>query len=181
MGHILHNAITLSVKDERITKVVATCRSLVSLIHSSSNYRQKFVKAQKEHKLPDHQIPNDVSTRWGSKLKMLRRIKEQIPAINSVFLEDRKYRHLSIGWENADTIDAILHGLDGFEVLTDLLSGENQVTISSALPTLRHVDDLCSPNDQDGEISENWSSLVFPDKAAGEAGGAIIPEDGRDA
>lgn len=112
----MHNAVSTSLTDTRITRVLGICRSIVSLIHSSNNYRQLLLKTQKDLKLPQLQLVNDVSTRWGSKLKMLTRIKQQMPAINKMFLDDRKYRHLSINWQDANIIDSVITGLKGFMV-----------------------------------------------------------------
>ena len=70
------NAVSKSlVVDPKITAVFGVCRNIVSLLHSSSGYSLKFLKAQKQHTVPDHQLPDDVATRWGSKLKMLQIIK----------------------------------------------------------------------------------------------------------
>lgn len=122
MGHMMHNAIQSALADSRITAVLGLCRSIVSLLHSSNNYRQLLLKAQKELKLPQHQLCNDVATRWGSKLKMLTRIKQQMPAINKIFMDDKKYRRLSINWQDANIIDAIINGLEGFQVRITLMS-----------------------------------------------------------
>ena len=161
VGHLLHNAVSKSLAvDPKITAMFGVCRNIVSLLHSSSVYRLKFLKAQKQHKLPDHQLPNDVATRWGSKLKMLQRIEEQNIAIYTVFNDDKKYRHLAIGGKEAGVVESVLRGLEGFESLTDLLSGENQVTISSALSTFRHIHDLCSTTEEDDELSRKIKAAI---------------------
>ena len=160
-GHLLHNAVSKSLAvDPKIPAMFGVCRNIVSLLHSSSVYRLKFLKAQKERKLPDHQLPNDVATRWGSKLKMLQIIKVQKIAIYTVFNGDKRYRHVAIGGEEAGVVESVLRGLEGFESLTDLLSGENQVTISSALSTFRHIHDLCSTTEEDDELSRKIKAAI---------------------
>ena len=105
----------------------------------------------KDLKIPEQQLVNDVVTRWGSKYKMLQRIKHLMPATNQIFMDDRKYRDLTLNWQDAALIDVLLKCLEGFSVLTDSLSGEKAVTISSSIPMLRHIHQLCQTGD-DGEL-----------------------------
>lgn len=153
IGHILHNAILKSLEHEDIQRVLKLARRIVSLFHSSYNYRTKLKKTQKELDLPQHELVNDVVTRWGSKFKMLSRLKEQMPATNKIFIDDVKYRHLNINWQDALLIDSILSALAGFHTLTDVLSGENEVTISSTVPLLRHIYKLCKIKEDDHDVT----------------------------
>lgn len=61
----------------------------------------------------------------------------------SIYVTDRKHRALIPSFEDRDTIGAVVKFLQPFGVLTDLLSGDREVTISSVLPTLAHITDLC--------------------------------------
>ena len=82
IGHVLHNGITKSLEaDDSITEVITLCRKIVSSFSYSYKLKGKFGKLQKELQLPQHKLKADVSTRWGSKYMMLKRIEEQIPAI----------------------------------------------------------------------------------------------------
>lgn len=111
-------------------------------------------------KLPDKQHVNDVVTRWGSKHKMLDRVKELLPATNQIFLNDRKYRDLCVNWQDACAIDSILHVLKGFETLTDLLSADKEVTISSFISLMRHIHALTTIDANDDEISTGIKEVI---------------------
>lgn len=71
------------------------------------------------------------------------RIIEQLPALTQLFLEDRKYGHLTLTWKQISILKNAMSALSGFPVLTDLLSAEKQVTISSVVPLLEHIYSLC--------------------------------------
>ena len=115
-GTFCTNAVSKSlVVDPKITAMFGVCRNIVSLLHSSSGYSLKFLKAQKQHKVPDHPLPDDVATRWGSKLKMLQIIRVPKIAIYTVFNDDKRYRHVAIGGEEAGVVESVLRGLEGFE------------------------------------------------------------------
>lgn len=154
LGHMLHNAVTKSLATEDIKRLLAHCRRIVSLFHCSQVYRTKLQKVLKDLKIPEKQLINDVVTRWGSKYKMLHRLKELMIATNNVLMDDRKYRDLTISWQQASLIDVILKSLEGFHTLTDSLSGENEVTISSAIPLLRHINNLCKTEKEEDETSK---------------------------
>lgn len=156
LGHMLHNAVSKSLDTDVIKQLLAHCRKTVALFHNSQPYRTKLKKVMKDLNIPDKQLVNDVVTRWGSKFKMLERIKELMKAINQVLMDDRKYRDLSISWQQAALIDVLLSCLHGFNILTDSLSGEKEVTISSAVPLLRHIDSLCST-----EVEEDPTSVAI--------------------
>lgn len=157
IGHLLHNAISKGLESDEIRELIVHCRKIVSLFHSSQPYRTKLRKVMKDLNMPDKQLVNDVSTRWGSKYKMLHRVKELMAATNQVLMDDRRYRDLSLNWQQASLIDAVLKCLDGFHTLTDLLSGEKDVTISSAIPMLRHIGRLV---DTEGDVDESVKEVL---------------------
>ena len=155
------NAVSKSlVVDPKITAMFGVCRNIVSLLHLSSGYRLKFLKAQKQHKVPDHLLPDDVSIRWWFKLKMLQIIKVQKIAIYTVFNDDKRYRHVAIGGEEAGVVESVLEAWKSLKALADFLSGENDVTISSALSTFRHIYDLCSTTEEDDGLSGKIEATI---------------------
>ena len=93
-------------------------------------------------------------------MKMLQIIKVQKIAIYTVFNDDKRYRHVVIGGEEAGVVESLLRGLEGFESLADLLSGENDGTISSALSTFRHIYDLCSTTEEDDGLSRKIEATI---------------------
>ena len=114
----------------------------------------------KDLNIEEKQHINDVATRWGSKRKMLQRVKDLLPASNQVFLTDAKYRDLSVNWEEADTMDSVLRALDGFQYLTDVLSADKEVTVSSYIPLLRHIYQLTTSDDDDDDTSKEIKQVI---------------------
>ena len=161
VGHLVHNAVSKALEDEVIKSTLMRCRRIVSLIHASQTYRNKLTQTQKSLKISQKQLVNDVSTRWGSKYKMLTRIKEQMPATNHIFVDEKKHRDLTIPWQESEHIDQILKALYGFNKLTDLLSEEKEVTISSVIPLLRHIYELCEiGEDEYGTLTADIKSSI---------------------
>ena len=109
-GHILHNAITTTLKkDEAITNLTTACRKIVSVFSYSFLYKRKLQKLQKELKLPDNKLVNDVSTRWGSKLKMFDSLQEQMAGIDKLFVEGKFSSSAYFSILNHLIIDMSLH------------------------------------------------------------------------
>ena len=74
-GHILHNGINNTLNgDESIVDLTSAVRKIVSVFSYSFMYKRKLCKLQKDLNLPTNKLTNDVSTRWGSKLKMFRSV-----------------------------------------------------------------------------------------------------------
>jgi hypothetical protein len=140
---------------DEIKQTFSHCRKIVSLFHSSQPYRTKLKKVLKDMKMPDKQHVNDVVTRWGSKYKMLKRVKELMPATNHILMDDNKNRDLTINWQEAEIIDRIISSLEGFQQLTDMLSGDENVTISSVIPLLRHIFTLCETTDDQSPMEKD--------------------------
>ena len=86
-------------------------------------------------KLPQHSLSADCVTRILCLLTVLldgdqlRRIREQQEAINFVLGNDRKASHLALNWQQKNVLEAIDKTLSPLKKMTDLLSGEDYVTI----------------------------------------------------
>ena len=160
LGHMLHNAVCKGLDTDEIKGLLAHCRRIVALFHSSQPYRTKLKKVLKDLKMEDKQLVNDVVTRWGSKFKMLQRIQEQMKATNQIFIDDRKYRDLTINGQQAGLIDTLIKTLDGFNSLTDRLSGEKEVTVTSVIPFLRFICALCEHEVGEEEVSSKVKDVI---------------------
>lgn len=89
-GHLLHNAINTSINAQEDVKLaIVLARKIVSTFSYSFLHKQRFIKIQKELKLPQRGLVNDVSTRWNSKYRMLARLVEQLPAITQLFVDGK--------------------------------------------------------------------------------------------
>ena len=97
----------------------------------------------------------DCPTRWGSKQKMVDRVLEQIPAIKRV-LDDRRHQHLIPSWQDIAVLESVNAALKPAADFTDLLSGENYVTVSSIKPVLKLLtEDVLKPSDEDTTLTSD--------------------------
>ena len=70
---------------------------------------------------------------------MVSRILEQVQAICIVLSADRKYSHLLPTWQDTEVLEAISIVLSSLDDLTDFLSGELYVSISSIRSVIKHI------------------------------------------
>ena len=84
-GHVLHNAITNALKDQRVSRAMGMCRRIVSAFSFSFKKAREFRKIQEELQIEKKTLKSDVSTRWGSVYRMLRSIKANHLAIQQLF------------------------------------------------------------------------------------------------
>ncbi|XP_056437049.1 E3 SUMO-protein ligase ZBED1-like [Gadus chalcogrammus] len=156
-GHNLHLAVTnamASVKD-RTSRAMGQCHTLVGAFSQSWLKRRDLAKAQAELQTPQHVLIMDCPTRWGSKQKMVDRVLEQIPAIKRV-LDDRRHQHLIPSWQDIAVLESVNAALKPAADFTDLLSGENYVTVSSIKPVLKLLtEDVLKPSDEDTTLTSD--------------------------
>ena len=85
---------------------------------------------------------------------MIERVLELLPAIRSVLVQDRKYSHLNPTWQDVSVLESINAAMKPLADLTDVLSGEKYVTVSSVKPVLELIkDDLLSPGPDDTALT----------------------------
>ncbi|KAI4892492.1 hypothetical protein NFI96_002921 [Prochilodus magdalenae] len=85
---------------------------------------------------------------------MIERIIEQAPAIGRVLAADRRAQPLT--WQDLDVLEAMNKALKPVAEFTDILSGENYVTISSLLPTLLLLQsDTLSESEGDVQLTKD--------------------------
>ncbi|KAL0147863.1 hypothetical protein M9458_056822, partial [Cirrhinus mrigala] len=157
-GHNLHLAVTNAIASEkdRTVRALGLCRNLVNTFSMSWLKRRDLKKAQMEADIPQHNLVLDVSTRWGTKQKMIDRVLEQIPAIRRVLIDDRKHGHLNPTWQDVSVLESINAALKPVADFTDVLSGEKYVTVSSVKPVLDLLkDELLSPDSNDTTLTSN--------------------------
>lgn len=85
--HTLQLAIKASLHVENVSDALTCARKIVTHFNHSSTAQEKLKTIQKELNLPEHQLVQDVTTRWNSTYYMLERIVEQKRAI-SLYISD---------------------------------------------------------------------------------------------
>lgn len=87
---------------------------------------------------------------------MIDRVLEQLPAIRRVLIDDRKHGHLNPTWQDVSVLESINAALKPVADFTDVLSGENYVTVSSVKPVLDLLkEDVLSPDPKDTILTAN--------------------------
>lgn len=80
---------------------------------------------------------------------------EQMPAIKRV-LDDRNHQHLIPTWQDIAVLESVNAALKPAAEFTDLLSGENYVTVSSVKPILRLLTgDILNESDEDTTLTKD--------------------------
>ena len=65
---------------------------------------------------------------------MISRIIDQIEPIKAVLSADRKISHIIPTWQDMDVLNSIHKAISQLAGLTDILSGDEYVTISAVIP-----------------------------------------------
>ena len=131
-GHSLDLAVGNSMKDEsRVNRAFGVCRNEVSAF---SQRKRELESTQLELGLPTHSLVTDCPTQWGSKKRMVLRVLEQQQAIRQVLSGDCKAEHLIPTWQDVDVLESVQAAVGPLADFTDMLSGEQLVTVSSINP-----------------------------------------------
>ncbi|CAM4535279.1 unnamed protein product [Leuciscus chuanchicus] len=148
-SHRLHLAIENALKDDRVQRAVGVCKKLVSQFSYSWKKRMALTSAQKELNLPEHSLITECPTRWGTKGKMIARVLEQCKALNHVLSADKKTRYLTLTWQDIEVLESIHKALHPLQEFTDVLSGEDYVSVSYLKPVLHLLRTKTLAEDQD--------------------------------
>ena len=164
-GHNLHLAITKAIKaDQRCERALALCRKIVSAFSMSWKWKRDLTKAQLSLQLPEHTLVADSPPRWGSMVKMVARILEQENAIRTVLSADRKASHLLPTWQDIQVLTAMHQALSPLSSLTNMLSGEEYVTVSAILPMLKLIETkLLKDEAGDAQLTKDIRSHIQQD------------------
>ena len=66
-------------------------------------------------------------------------LEQQVQAIRIALSADRKFSHLLPTWQDTEVLEAINSVLSSLDDLTDFLSGEDYVSISSIRSVIKHI------------------------------------------
>lgn len=95
---------------------------------------------------------------------MVARILEQEEAIRRVLSTDRKTASLNLTWQDKDVLQSMNQVLSKLSELTDILSGENYVTVSSVLPMVELLNNsLLKQCEDDTDLVASMKKIVQDD------------------
>jgi len=95
---------------------------------------------------------------------MVSRILQQEEAIRVVLSADRKTTHLVPTWQDIDVLQSIGQALSPLSSLTDILSGEEYVTVSAVMPMMQLIDDkLLKETDDNTQLTKDIKQRIKQD------------------
>ena len=96
--------------------------------------------------------------------KMVSRILEQEEAIHLVLGADHSTSNIVPTWQDLDVLQAIDQAISPLSSLTDILSGEQYVTVSAVLPILYILEmDLLKEQDTDAPLTKDIKHCIIED------------------
>ena len=133
-AHTLQLVIGDGLLFQKVVKdLFAVCHRIVSHLKHSSLAHSRLQKIQASLGLPQHRLPQDVSTTWNSSLYMLQAIIEQKMAIAAYSSE---YRIPQLTATQLEIAAKVIEVLEPFEEITKAVSS-NASTISLVIPFVR--------------------------------------------
>ncbi|XP_054283311.1 zinc finger BED domain-containing protein 4-like [Macrosteles quadrilineatus] len=122
-----------------INEMCKRARNIVGHYSHSSSARARLKNIQKRLSLPDHELLQDVATRWNSRYDMLSRLLEQKEAVSADIAASADIENLTTSqWKLASGVVEILKP---FKEVTTQLSSEKYPTISMVAPALHVIED----------------------------------------
>lgn len=91
---------------------------------------------------------------------MVERILEQV--IKCVFAQDKSCRPLpQLTWQDISVLESVNNTLNPVADFTDILFGENYVTVSSLLPMLAHLVGVLEESDDDSKLTAELKRVIL--------------------
>lgn len=93
---------------------------------------------------------------------MVERMLEQEQAIKRVFAQDKSRRPLpQLTWQDISVLESVNNALKPVADFTDILSGENYVTVSSLLPMLAHLEGVLEESGDDPKLTAELKRVIL--------------------
>jgi len=139
-AHTLQLCVTKALKNDEIFKLLKIIRSTVGHFKHSTTTNAFIEKYQTVLLVPEHQLIQDVATRWNSLYYMLERFLEQKSAIYAVLIEQNKINLIN-ELKDSDflVLKELVTILIPFEEATTLISAEKNYIVSIILPIINQL------------------------------------------
>ncbi|XP_039535814.1 E3 SUMO-protein ligase ZBED1-like [Pimephales promelas] len=143
-GHTLQLCINAALKQDPICRAVAASRHLVGHFKKGHKAKTGLKQKQEQQNVPQHELIQDVSTRWNSTFSMLERLLEQRWPITAVlsdpnFTKKSDSSTLDLTTAHWNAIEDIKNVLKPMTTLTELLSEEDNASLSATVPMLANL------------------------------------------
>ncbi|XP_054844546.1 zinc finger BED domain-containing protein 4 [Eublepharis macularius] len=133
-GHTVNLIVNEAIKSQRMVQnLLSIARKICERVHRSARAREKLAELQKEYHLPQHQLIQDVPSKWNTSFHMLERLIEQKRAIDEMSIEC-SFREL-ISCDQWEVMQSVCHALKPFEVASREMS-THMSTLSQVIPMI---------------------------------------------
>nr|XP_020643858.1 zinc finger BED domain-containing protein 4 [Pogona vitticeps]XP_020643859.1 zinc finger BED domain-containing protein 4 [Pogona vitticeps]XP_020643860.1 zinc finger BED domain-containing protein 4 [Pogona vitticeps]XP_020643861.1 zinc finger BED domain-containing protein 4 [Pogona vitticeps]XP_020643862.1 zinc finger BED domain-containing protein 4 [Pogona vitticeps]XP_020643864.1 zinc finger BED domain-containing protein 4 [Pogona vitticeps]XP_020643865.1 zinc finger BED domain-containin len=133
-GHTINLIVNEAIKSQRMVQnLLSIARKICERVHRSAKAKEKLAELQKEYHLPQHQLIQDVPSKWNTSFHMLERLIEQKRAIDEMSIEC-SFREL-ISCDQWEVMQSVCHALKPFEVASREMS-THMSTLSQVIPMI---------------------------------------------
>ena len=167
IGHNISLVVQKGLSITEVNQAVDKGRSLVSCFHHSSQAMDVLLEKQKlliSKELQGYAFIN-CPTRWDSTLDMLVWLSEQLPALHAVATDSASnYIDIQVQlftFEEQQLVDGVVALLKPFKKATEILSAENQPTLSMVTPVLLKLEKILEPSETDGSAIRKMKDIML--------------------
>ncbi|XP_019399036.1 PREDICTED: zinc finger BED domain-containing protein 4 [Crocodylus porosus] len=133
-GHTINLIVNEAIKSQRMVQnLLSIARKICERVHRSAKAKEKLAELQKEYELPQHQLIQDVPSKWNTSFHMLERLIEQKRAIDEMSIEC-SFREL-ISCDQWEVMQSVCHALKPFEAASREMS-THMSTLSQVIPMI---------------------------------------------
>lgn len=133
-GHTVDLIVNEAIKSQRMVQnLLSIARKICERVHRSTKAKEKLAELQKEYGLPQHQLIQDVPSKWNTSFHMLERLIEQKRAIDEMSIECN-FREL-ISCDQWEVMQSVCHALKPFEAASKEMS-MHTATLSQVIPMI---------------------------------------------
>ncbi|XP_051485763.1 zinc finger BED domain-containing protein 4 [Apus apus] len=133
-SHTVNVIVNEAIKSQRMVQnLLSIARKICERVHRSAKAKEKLAELQKEYELPQHQLIQDVPSKWNTSFHMLERLIEQKRAINEMSIEC-SFREL-ISCDQWEVMQSVCHALKPFEAASKEMS-THMSTLSQVIPMI---------------------------------------------
>ena len=137
-SHTLQLSVERAMAMPEITKILARCRRLVSHFNHSSKSSYLLKEKQQNLNHKQHNLVQDVATRWNSAYYMVRRVLEQQQPLCATLLELKK-GDLMPSDSEFSIMEKYVVVMKPLVEITEVIGAEQWVTISALRPLLHKL------------------------------------------
>ncbi|XP_067420480.1 zinc finger BED domain-containing protein 4 [Emydura macquarii macquarii] len=133
-GQTVNLIVNEAIKSQRMVQtLLSIARKICERVHRSAKAKEKLAELQKEYELPQHQLIQDVPSKWNTSFHMLERLIEQKRAIDEMSIEC-SFREL-ISCDQWEVMQSVCHALKPFEAASREMS-THMSTLSQVIPMI---------------------------------------------